>query len=1039
MSAPGPCILSKANIHPICSFEQIKLWWQAPTTGGTFDSFVISLAGTPVLTINDPTAYSTIITGLTNATEYEYSIQAKNSGTTTLGPSVSWRSVQPGNRTTAPSYMSFTQTLATTTTLNISWTGPTTDSNMGSVKWYVLTAVPSFGNLIKYPIYPSQTSTIISLSSNETYRTNLIAVNDSGYSPVRVGFLKPTTAPMSLWMDIADETTYTVDTFNNISTISTISDKSGCNYTMYQLPPNPFGLTSVLPAVGSTLNGLPTAYFSPPAGITQPTEISSITNFFWVGRQFNQSNNSVFMFGNDTYNDWNGSSNFYMSSNGAAGIQTASTFMFYNGISTLTQFNQTPVIGNMSTFLLSVHGITGNTRFQGLCYDRNSNAGWIGEMGEILCFNSTMTTQQINSVHTYLLNKWQIIPITSSIITSTCVNLPQIVVSGFASGTGSFGIIRSFNGTNWSSYVSYIGGNLYGIAASSNLWIAAQTGTGGGGRIFYSSDLTAWTNSFAPSAQFYYSVATNSQIYLAGGTSRLIYSYNGITWSNSVNGGSLLTPLAFGYNDTMWVAVGNGYKSLIWSMDGINWTYSTNSGSLLGNITSGTAAVVWSSALNLWIAGGAGSILLWSMNGKTWTVSTNGSTLMTTQCFGLACNDSLVVAAGQGTNCLLWSEDGKTWNTSTNGNTIFTTASYSVNWNSTLNIWTAGGQGNSIVATSTDGKTWTKSTLTSTPSSGRIVTSRPTITIAYVASGMTSLLGNIGYSQDGINWVIINNSPFINTTYCYTTIWNGTMWVAGGVGTLAYSMFGIYWVPVVSPPAFTNCYSVTYNNTGVWVAGCSGTNSLLYSTNGTTWLASTNGSSCTTTVYAVAWNGIVFVAGGIGLNALVYSTNGISWKYSINGNSLFTTVYSISYNGTIFVAGGTGATTIAYSSDGITWRNSSIDTTIFSVCNSIFWNGSIFLAGGQGTGEGATNVLAYSSDGIHWTGSVNGNSIFTICTSVSWNTSLSRWVAGGSGTNRLAYSADGINWTVSVNGNSIFTNSIYSVASSSVFVYRRLN
>jgi hypothetical protein len=41
-----------------------------------------------------------------------------------------------------------------------------------------------------------------------------------------------------------------------------------------------------------------------------------------------------------------------------------------------------------------------------LCYDRNANAGRIGDFGELICYNSNLTPKEITNINTYLWKKW---------------------------------------------------------------------------------------------------------------------------------------------------------------------------------------------------------------------------------------------------------------------------------------------------------------------------------------------------------------------------------------------------------------------------------------------------------------------------------------------------------------------------------------------------------------------------------------------------------------------------------------------------------
>ena len=213
-----------------------------------------------------------------------------------------------------------------------------------------------------------------------------------------------------IWLDMADSSAFTTSG----GFVNSIIDKSGNGNTMNQIPPNsidpPPGFTSVFPVPGTTINGLTTAYFSAYAGIklTDSAELTGVTDFFWVGRQDTQGGNLSFFLGHDVNYDWHGAQSNYISNSAQPGVYNATATIFANGSPTTDTFINISIVATSTTFMISVRGITGNTRFQGLCYDRDIWAGWIGDFGELICYNSALTNDQFATVQNYLRNKWNI-------------------------------------------------------------------------------------------------------------------------------------------------------------------------------------------------------------------------------------------------------------------------------------------------------------------------------------------------------------------------------------------------------------------------------------------------------------------------------------------------------------------------------------------------------------------------------------------------------------------------------------------------------
>ena len=295
------------------------------------------------------------------------------------------------------------------------------------------------------------------------------------------------------------------------------------------------------------------------------------------------------------------------------------------------------------------------------------------------------------------------------------------------------------------------------------------------------------------------------------GTNSLGYSLDGITWSASTNGNSILTDNAFNggvvYNGSRWVAVGGGtVNSIAYSNDGITWSGSTNG--------YGLSEIGWSVAWNgsLFVAGmntNQGNLFVYSSDGITWNGA--GVPLGNGNAFCIASDGTGFVAGGNFPSRLGYSNDGITWSASTNASVVFDTAT-AVGYDGV--IWVAGG-------------------------------------------GVT--INSLGYSTDGITWSASTNGNSIFTSEVNGLAWNGSIWVAGGAGTnsLGYSTDGITWSASTNGNSVINSVrSVAWNGSLFVAAGNLGggaTQRLAYSTDGITWSGSTNGNSIfTNRVWGVA-------------------------------------------------------------------------------------------------------------------------------------------------------------------------------------------
>jgi len=240
-----------------------------------------------------------------------------------------------------------------------------------------------------------------------------------------------------------------------------------------------------------------------------------------------------------------------------------------------------------------------------------------------------------------------------------------------------------------------------------------------------------------------------------------------------------------------------------------------------------------------------------------------------------------------------------------------------------------------------------------------------------VASGGSTLLYSL---DDGITWSGAGNSIF--DSYATCAVWNGTLWVAGGLGTLnaaAYSYDGINW-------------------TGVG-------------------LITTGPSSNTNFCSSIVWTGQNFV--GVSDDVIIKSSNGINWT-GLSGVTMSQRLNKVSTNGSRIVAlPAPPSLNIMYSdNEGNSWSvtpdlSGSLTAEGIQEYSDILYDGTKFIIT-VGPRTNPNNAKFYSSDGLTWTPIPNVN--YSQGINVGYMNSKSLYISRGITPDSTERSTNGINW-----------------------------
>ena len=342
----------------------------------------------------------------------------------------------------------------------------------------------------------------------------LVLCLDPGNNKSFPSYTLPVKAGLTLWLDAADETTFTYGTGGVYTeSVQQWRDKSGNNFHANQ------SLVSAQPARSTFNNGKPSVYFASSAvnyllisanpNLALPGDVS----IFIVYRPYNQTTNYAVLL--DNYHGTGGTYGFviqrvnnlnqfyYGNGNGSTFVDTSSSPWTYTESNVeLLSLNKsssvaTPYTTGTAQTARTVHATTSQYT-TGLVLGGWGSGGrsYNGDMCEILIFNRSLTLKEMKQVHTYLGVKWGVSNTDRSIQDlvfnsdsklgeGTVANMPRF--DYYNGGALAFDGVNDYFYLNEGSAVPYF--NPDGSTVTVNLWFkAATTNTGGTNKMIFSDN-----------------------------------------------------------------------------------------------------------------------------------------------------------------------------------------------------------------------------------------------------------------------------------------------------------------------------------------------------------------------------------------------------------------------------------------------------------------------------------------------------------------------------------------------------------------------
>ncbi len=260
---------------------------------------------------------------------------------------------------------------------------------------------------------------------------------------------------------------------------------------------------------------------------------------------------------------------------------------------------------------------------------------------------------------------------------------------------------------------------------------------------------------------------------------------------------------------------------------------------------------------------------------------------------------------------------------------------------------------------------------------------------------------NIKYSNNGITWITVANSP----TSVNSLAWTGSQWLAScdGSNNLYTSNNAIQWYLNNSLSAH-NIYKVAYEQGTVFALSDSTVYYAKYS-NLSSWSSHTDASLGAITDFAYTGTHYSFASG----TYILLSQDLVSWSKVAKPSTGSNLYINSSNQGTatvkpiVVACADSSLNSLLYSNDGLMWYGSG--TSILTKANAADQNGSLWLA----VGTGPSKWYAISRDGATWLSQYD--STLDEGTSVAWNGSM--WMAAGtkSGSSKVVSSQNGVSWT----------------------------